>query len=385
MTVVAPAPQRQKEDEPDLLFKEARRRRRRRWLNSGIVAVLVVTVGIAIVSAGTAKPGENVRIPHPKSAPPQTVGLPTGAFQALRTAGPLAVNATGSLFVADETSHEILVRLNTGKFRVVAGDGTSGFDGDGGPATRAELSDVTDLTFGPNGNLYLADSGRVRMIDPQGVISTIVSPSTTNGIVTAAAVPGSAPAVTQIASVAVSPSGIVYVATQNQIYRLTSTNELEPVTAIGEAIDATGTGQAPAVITNFGKIAVDSRGNIYASSAFIGWSVYRITPNGVASNLGAARGSGGTTADVQLGPGDTGYAGYGDTVARATDSQLVPSHAFSHVGNPKCCFYLQYFAYSPKGVLYADNLGEAAFSRYQQIISSYSGRSTELWSRRVKQ
>jgi hypothetical protein len=49
----------------------------------------------------------------------------------------------------------------------VAGDGTTGFAGDGGPATKAELSDMTDLTFAPNGDLYLADNGRVRVIDPQ--------------------------------------------------------------------------------------------------------------------------------------------------------------------------------------------------------------------------
>jgi hypothetical protein len=384
VTVVAPAPQRPKPDDPDLLFKEARRRRRTRWLISCIVVVFAAAVGIAVLTTGSARPGGTVRNPHPKSAPPQSVGLPTGAFQTLRTAGPLAVNATGSLFVVDEKSHEILVRLSSGKFGVVAGDGTSGFAGDGGPATKAELSDVTDLTFGPNGDLYLADSGRVRVVDPQGVIDTVVSPGTSNGLVTVGAAPDSASAFSQIASVAVSPTGVLYAATPDQIYRLTATNELQPVKAIGHAIDAAGTGQAPAVIRNLGQIAVDSRGNIYASSSFVGWSVYRITPKGVATNLGIARGSGGTTADVQLGPGDTGYAGYGDTVARATDSQLVPSHAFGHTGS-QCCFYLQDFAYSSKGVLYADNLGESAFGRYQQIVSFYDGKSTVLWSRRLKE
>ncbi len=385
MTLVRSRPESVGVDDPELLFKEARRRRQRRWLISGVaVLVIAVTIGTVVATTGSSTGTRKIRTRPPRSVPPQAVGLPTGGIQSLVSAGPLAVNATGSLFVADETSHEILVRLNTGRFRVVAGDGTSGFDGDGGPATKAELSDVTDLTFGPNGNLYLADGGRVRMIDPQGVISTIVSPSTTNGLVTASAAPGSAPAVTPIASVAVSPSGVVYAATPNQIYRLTSNNELQPVTAVGEAIDAPGTGQAPAVITSFGKVAVDSRGNIYASSAFIGWSVYRITPNGMATNLGAARGSGGTTADVQLGPGDTGYAGYGDTVARATDSKLIPSHAFSHVGSGRCCFYLQDFAFSPSGTIYADNLGESAFGKYQEIVSFSDGRTTNLWRRRVK-
>jgi hypothetical protein len=221
------------------------------------------------------------------------------------------------------------------------------------------------------------------VIDPQGVIETIVSPSTTNGLVTIGAAPGSEPSLSPFTSVAVSPNGVIYTATRNQIYRLTATNELRPVTAIGETVDAAGTGQAPATIRDFGQIAVNSQGIIYASSDIIGWSVYRITPDGVATNLGVARGSGGTTADIQLGPGDTGYAGRGSTVVRSTGDQLILSHAFNHSGSRNCCFYLQDFSYSPTGTLYADNLGESAFGNYQQIVSFLGGRTTELWSRRL--
>jgi hypothetical protein len=159
MTALAPTPQRTKVGDPDLLFQEARRRRRRRWLILGVVLAIVATAATAILNARTSQSVGHPRITHPKPVPPQSVGLPTGAFQSLRNAGPLAVNATGSLFIADETSHEILVRLTDGKFRVVAGNGTGGFAGDGRPATKAELSDVSDLTFGPNGDLYLATTG----------------------------------------------------------------------------------------------------------------------------------------------------------------------------------------------------------------------------------
>jgi len=380
MALTESPPRTTEPDDVQVLFREARRRRRRRWLVSGIVLVVVAAVVVVVaVNSHGVSPGPSVaRTRSPGPAAPRSVGLPTGATRTLRSAGPLAVNATGSLFVVDETRHEILVRLDDGTFRVVAGDGVSGFAGDGGPATKAELSDVTDLTFGPNGDLYLADNGLVRVIDRHGVIETIVSPGTAHGLVTSGASPGSAAAASQIISVAVNPDNVIYAATPSQIYRLTSTDQLQPVAAVGETIDAAGTGQATATIGGFGQIAVDSRGDVYASSDDIGWSVYRITPEGTATYLGAARGSGGTTADVELGPGDTGYAGDGGTVVRASGDQLVPSHPFG-AGRGRCCFYMKDFAFSPGGAIYADNLGESAFGRYQEILSYSNGETTVLW------
>jgi hypothetical protein len=366
-------------DEPQVLFQEARKRQRRRWLITGLVLIVVgAAIGTVIATTGSSPIARFVRPRTPKSAPPQSVGLPTGAFQSLKSAGPLAVNVTGSLFVVDEGRHEVLVRLNTGKFRVVAGDGTSGFAGDGGPATKAELSNVTDLTFGPNGDLYLADNGGVRVIDPQGVIETIVSSNGTDGLVTS----GAAASNSQIASVAVGPSGVIYAGTPNRIYRLTSTNQLQPITAIGDTVNAAGTGQVLAPINSFGQIAVDSHGNVYASSLAIGWSVYRITPDGTATYLGAARGSGGTLADIQSGPGDTAYAANGGTVVKAEGGQLVPFHSFNNPSRGQF-FYMQYFAFSPSGTLYADNIDESAFARYQEILSVDHGKTSALWRHRV--
>jgi hypothetical protein len=364
----------------EVLFKEARRRRRRRWLVSGTILMVAALIGVLISTTETPRSVKAVPVRHRKAPSPQSIGLPTGAFQTLLSAGPLAVNSTGSLFVFDSVHHEVLVRLNDGKFRVVAGDGVRGFTGDGGPATKAQLSNVTDLTFGPNGNLLLADAGRVRVIDRRGVIQTIVSPTSTDGV-PSSGTPGSA-AVSHIDAVAVSPTNVVYVATPAQIYQITPTNQLRPVTAIGEAVNAVGAGQALTTINSFGQIAVDDQGNIYASSLFIGWSVYKITPNGTATYLGSARGSGGTLASLELGPDDTAYAGDGSDVVRVEGNQLVPFHAFD-IRSKRQFFYLHYFAFAPDGTLYADNLNGSAFSKYQRIVAFGGGRTSELWSRRV--
>ncbi|MDQ2968840.1 MAG: hypothetical protein M3R37_11045 [Actinomycetota bacterium] len=57
----------------------------------------------------------------------------------------------------------------------VAGSGANGFRGDGGPATKAELSSPAGLAFDDAGNLYIADQGnnRVRRVDTRGVITTV--------------------------------------------------------------------------------------------------------------------------------------------------------------------------------------------------------------------
>ncbi len=89
----------------------------------------------------------------------------------------LAFDAAGGVYVA-ETGRHVVDRFDpaTGKFSVVAGNGTEGFSGDGGLATAAELDAPQGLALDGAGNLYIADSHnqRVRRVDAgTGVISTV--------------------------------------------------------------------------------------------------------------------------------------------------------------------------------------------------------------------
>src|ERR1700733_13994016 len=56
----------------------------------------------------------------------------------------------------------------------VAGIGASGFTGDGGPATAANLAFPAGIAFDSAGNLYIADTAntRIRKVDTNGNITT---------------------------------------------------------------------------------------------------------------------------------------------------------------------------------------------------------------------
>ena len=80
------------------------------------------------------------------------------------------------LYMADTENHCIReVDLTTGIVETVAGKGSAGTLGDGGPATEAQLFLPRDVAVGPDGELYIADTDNscVRMVDTAGTISTV--------------------------------------------------------------------------------------------------------------------------------------------------------------------------------------------------------------------
>jgi RHS repeat-associated protein len=71
------------------------------------------------------------------------------------------------------STHKVLKMDPAGVLTVVAGNGTAGSEGDGGPAVQAQLNDPTDVYLDDEGNLYIAERYRVRKVDSSGIITTV--------------------------------------------------------------------------------------------------------------------------------------------------------------------------------------------------------------------
>jgi hypothetical protein len=380
--------------EAEALIKEARRRRRLRLARRLLVVAVVLGVGAAVVvftASGARAPTAG--------ATAATGVLPTGPLVTLRVAGPLAVSPSGALYVADVAAGRVLVRMPDGRFRVVAGTGTAGFSGDGGPAIRARLSDIVDMAFSPTGSLYIADGGRVRVIDPRGVIQTIAGdgqPATkpiASGTRALSARLGTAsPGSGNPLSVAVGPSGQLYIATGlslralSQLFRLTRSGKLVSI----RAVVASGIFKGR-VVQEIGRVAIDAHGNIYTSGGYGGWVVWQITQRGAAYQVrrgsflaSQARRSGGNYSVLERSPSGAVYAEDGPGMLRIEDrryAQTLP------VPDPTRgdTFWLTYFAFAPNGTIYSDEIpGDGGFEAHQQLIAVTHHHTVLLWQERNK-
>ena len=87
----------------------------------------------------------------------------------------LALDSSGNLFFADLGNQRIRKIDTSGIITTVAGTGVAGFNGDGGPATSAQLNNALAVIAGAAGDLYIADTEnlRVRKVDAAGMISTV--------------------------------------------------------------------------------------------------------------------------------------------------------------------------------------------------------------------
>ncbi|HZQ43338.1 MAG TPA: Ig-like domain repeat protein [Acidobacteriaceae bacterium] len=80
----------------------------------------------------------------------------------MRPAG-VAYDSAGNLFVADSARNQVFEISIGGAITVVAGNGTQGFAGDGGPASAAELNSPSSVAVAADGTVYIADSDNQRI------------------------------------------------------------------------------------------------------------------------------------------------------------------------------------------------------------------------------
>jgi uncharacterized protein (TIGR03437 family) len=229
--------------------------------------------GIAVDSAGTLYIADtnNNRIRKVSSGTITTIGgTGTAGFggdsgQATSAAVNLpvgvAVDASGNVYIADTNNNRIR-RIATGVMTTVAGSGTTGFSGDGGPAANAQLNQPFGVAVDSSGNVYIADTGnnRIRLVSG-GIITTIAG----TGAAGFSGDGGSASnaQLNQPKGVAVDSSGNVFIAdTGNNRIREISGGLITTIAGGGTTNGASG--NATNIQLNLPQgVYVDSSDNVY--------------------------------------------------------------------------------------------------------------------------
>jgi len=241
-----------------------------------------------------------------------TAGLGTSGFSGdggpattaqLRLPDGVTVDSAGNLYIADKENNRIRKITNAGIISTVAGNGTRGFSGDGGPATAAQLYNPTGVAIDSAGNLYIADPvvDRIRKVTTTGIISTVAGNRTRGfsgdgGLATAA----------QLflpTGVAVDSAGNLYIADEGnvaigdsgsqRIHKVTTAGIISTVAGNGTRGFSGDGGLATAAQLNFPSgVAVDSAGNLYIADKG-NKRIRRVTTAGIISTV-AGNGNSGT-------------------------------------------------------------------------------------------
>src|ERR1700733_6546253 len=188
---------------------------------------------------------------------------------ALGQTGGVAISASGDIYIAN-TGNSAICKVSGGVITTVAGGNAQGYSGDGGPATKAELSQPFGVAVDSKGNVYIADTYNnvIRKVTSAGIITTLAG----NGSAgySGDGGPATKAELSQPFGVAVDASGNVFIAdTVNHVIRKVASDGTISTFAgnggifynQGDGVPATSTG-----ISNVTGVTVDAAGNLYIAT-----------------------------------------------------------------------------------------------------------------------
>jgi hypothetical protein len=250
--------------------------RRRRPIHALFLAILLVAVSakaqIAIPAAGV--------LSTIAGTGAQTYsgdgGLATAA--ALNAPGPVAVDTAGNVYFIDQGNAFRIRKITaaTGIITTIAGNGTLGYTGDGGPATAAEFWEPLGIAVDTAGNVYIGDTGnnRIRKITAStGIVTTIAGSGYSGGITGGFSGDGglaTSAALNGPAGIALDAAGNIFVVDgQSRVRKITASTGIITTVAGNGTFGYSGDG-GPATAAAFNQpyyLALDAAGNIYVADS----------------------------------------------------------------------------------------------------------------------
>ena len=250
-------------------------------LNTPLPSALDIPIGIAIDASGNlyiaSKQNSRIRKVNASTGIISTVagngisgfggdgGLATDAN--LYEPSGIALDALGNLYIADSHNNRIRkVDANTSIISTVAGDGSYSFGGDGGLATNASIYAPLGITVDAFGNLYIADTdnNRIRKVNANtGIISTVAGGISTGGLGDGGLATNAR--LSTPSSVAFDASGNVYIADKGneRIRKVTTTTGIISTVA-GSGFNIGDGGLATVANLYFPTcVTFDASGNLY--------------------------------------------------------------------------------------------------------------------------
>jgi sugar lactone lactonase YvrE len=177
----------------------------------------------------------------------------------------VAKDASGNLYFSDESNHMVRkVAAGTGVITAIAGNGYSGYSGDGGQATSAELIEPTGLALDNAGNLFIVDSGNstIRELNlSSGIISTYAGNPTATA--SGDGGPATAAALGYVTGIVFDASGDLYLTSGSTIREVNATGIINTVAGSSYGYGGDGAAAINAVFAEPSGLAFDASGNLY--------------------------------------------------------------------------------------------------------------------------